>query len=378
MNSCSLPMGSSTLISTPMPSPRWIRNSERSARELARKLAIESQAEALACGKAVIVGNRAGIVEWTDEAWSRLTGFPLCETLDKPISHFLHRAGLEVELVDFVAQHFLEGRSCTLQSAFDTFDGRRIQVHLQVEPQRDAAGDIDRFVAVASEISQCDALAGEASSGAASRPPEVAPLSTGSRAARQGSIPTSAPPSKMLREAVPLESVVLGVLDRLTQSERGSAFFELIGAPEKIRVEVEEPLLDEVIRVLVCSAFANARERSGYVSVLTGLLDGQRFHRSKVHPISIVPEVADARPYPYLEIHDTGPHLDRPALDRIRRRCPAKDSRERALAQASELVGRMNARIHLDSTPGCGTQVLIAFTNDRPSEFARRAARIPA
>ena len=75
---------------------------------------------------AVVLGNLAGVVEWADDAWTRLTGFPLDQTIQKPITHFLERAGIEVELVDFVGQHFLEGRPCTLEFPFETFDGRSI------------------------------------------------------------------------------------------------------------------------------------------------------------------------------------------------------------------------------------------------------------
>ena len=92
---------------------------------------------------AVLVGNRAGIVEWTNAAWSQTTGFPQHETIQKPISHFLDVSGIELELVDFVGRHFIEGRRCTIEFPFETFDDREIQVHLEVESIRNEAGEID-------------------------------------------------------------------------------------------------------------------------------------------------------------------------------------------------------------------------------------------
>ena len=76
-----------------------MNDSKSAIRAIAEALAQEIRPEALALGDAVVVGNRAGVVEWTSDAWSRLTGFPLSETLDKPITHFLTCAGLELELV---------------------------------------------------------------------------------------------------------------------------------------------------------------------------------------------------------------------------------------------------------------------------------------
>src|SRR5262245_24686679 len=79
------------------------------------------------------VGNLAGVVEWANEDFERLTGIPLRDTLDKPVTRFLDRAGVDLEVVDFVAQHFFEGRSCRIEFPFDRPDGGRIDVLLEVE-----------------------------------------------------------------------------------------------------------------------------------------------------------------------------------------------------------------------------------------------------
>ena len=98
---------------------------------------------------AMIIGDRTGLVEWANAAWSQITGIPPGETLQKPISHFLDVAEIDLELVDFVGQHFLEGRTCMIAFPFETFDQRQIQVHLEVRPIRKAAGELDGFLAVA-------------------------------------------------------------------------------------------------------------------------------------------------------------------------------------------------------------------------------------
>jgi PAS domain S-box-containing protein len=98
---------------------------------------------------AMIIGDQTGIVEWANAAWSQITGIPPCETLQKPITHFLEVAEINLELVDFVAQHFLAGRTCMVEFPFETFDQHEIQVHLEVRPIRRAAGELDGFLAVA-------------------------------------------------------------------------------------------------------------------------------------------------------------------------------------------------------------------------------------
>lgn len=105
---------------------------------------------------AVIIGDRTGIVAWANAAWSQITGIPLSETVHKPITHFLEVAEIELELVDFVGQHFLEGRSCIIEFPFKTFDQREIQVHLEVQPIRNAPGELDGFVAVARVLIEDD------------------------------------------------------------------------------------------------------------------------------------------------------------------------------------------------------------------------------
>ncbi len=105
-------------------------------------------------GNAVIIGDRAGIVEWANAAWSQITGIPLSETVHKPIGHFLEVANIEFELVDFVGQHFLEGRSCVIEFPFETNDGQEIQIHLEVQPIRKAPGELDGFMAVARVFSR--------------------------------------------------------------------------------------------------------------------------------------------------------------------------------------------------------------------------------
>jgi PAS domain S-box-containing protein len=105
---------------------------------------------------AVIIGDRIGIVSWANAAWSQMTGIPLTETVDKPITGFLEVADIELELVDFVGQHFLAGRTCMVEFPFKTFDQREIQIHLEVRPIRRSPGELDGFLAIAQVVAERD------------------------------------------------------------------------------------------------------------------------------------------------------------------------------------------------------------------------------
>jgi PAS domain S-box-containing protein len=105
---------------------------------------------------AVIIGDRTGIVSWANAAWSQMTGIPLTETVDKPITGFLEVADIELELVDFVGQHFLAGRTCMVEFPFKTFDQREIHIHLEVRPIRRSPGELDGFLAIAQAVAERD------------------------------------------------------------------------------------------------------------------------------------------------------------------------------------------------------------------------------
>ncbi len=288
-------------------------------------------------GIARVAGNRAGVVEWANDAFSRLTGIPLAETLDKPVTRFLERAGIELEVVDFVAQHFFEGRPCRLEFPYERPDGRRIEVLLEVEPLRDATGEIDRFAATAR------ALAPARRAGA----PPARDRSPESRA-----IPVL-PESRL--DAAIHRVVRAATADGPPREPGGPGWLlDLDLAAEPLAVRATEADLDGLIADLLEAARA-AVIRTGHawgtITLATGRTNpGRRFH-SKVHAIPAYPPAlaaAGPRGPVYLEIHDTGEPL-------------AAGAREGALARALESARALGASVHLDATPGCGHQVLVLF-----------------
>ena len=313
----------------------------------AERIARAERAEALTRGDAVLVGTVAGVVEWTDGAWTRLTGFPLVETVQKPITHFLERAGLERELVEFVAHHFLEGRDCTVALPFDTFDGRHVQVTLEVEPWRDVHGEITRFVAVAREAEHIQTPSGKRDRD------EVQCDSDDRRSSLRNVTPREriAPLSQLVENAVAHARERLG-------SVRGLDVHLDSDGPV-----VTPSVAPEILAALVESATASLREQPDWLSIVGGALCAGRSHHSLVHPVANRAVIANAHPTRYVEIHDTGPNLGRETLARLRWRhdAPATTTRERALLGALRLADEAGIELLLDSTPGCGTQALLVL-----------------
>jgi hypothetical protein len=355
----------------------------------AAEIALRTRPRAIAQGDAVLVGDRSGLVEWAGDAWTNLTGFPLTETLDKPISHFLARAELESEMIDLVAHHFLEGRTCRLALPFRSFDGRQLSVHLEVAPLRDASGEVERFVAVASELPSAHAARPEGAQVFESDPyaegakhAGPAPLSDGvysfetvlrSEAAPRDDAQTYerldlvASPTRTMRgsecslRAVTSDALMRakGILARVEHLEArlGDGTLRAAAEPERLG-----QALDHLIQAATCDATSNPL----FITALAGLLPAGRSHHSEVHAIPVRSLASRLRCSVYLELHDTQPHLTRAALERLRTGLPSRTAREEHLRRALALVRELGASLHLDSTPGCGNQSLLVLEEPEP------------
>jgi hypothetical protein len=241
-----------------------------------------------------VAGNRAGIVEWANDAFARLTGIPLAEIVDKPVTRFLERAGIEVEVVDFVAQHFFEGRPCRLELPFERPDGRRIEVLLEVEALRDAEGEIDRFEAKAWEqappirsrsVPSDRALPLSDPTASTTPAAAVAPLE---RAFPPGSGSTAA------TRAIPLGPALRRIAAAEIRDERKglrdaeSWLLDLDLAEEPLAIHAGEADLEALIVDLLEAARASLActgQAWGTITLSTGRTAARRGFRSKVHAI---------------------------------------------------------------------------------------------
>lgn len=346
-------------------------------------------AKASGAAEARIVGNLAGVVEWANDAFAQLSGFGLDETLDKPVGRLLERAGIDLEIVEFVAQHFFEGRVCRVAFPFERPDGRRIDVLLEVEALRDALGEIDRFSAIAREESAA---------------PGASEMASTDRNASRAETP-SAPDCAVDLDAAIRRAVEAALAGRTSEpnapdSELGlileldlAAGHEGIAVtrPDGIGVGIgvarrdacpaavePQPPASRAIESLATALFEAARlgveeagNAGGVITLSTARLDAHRRFVSKVHAIAACPAERCALGDVVLEVHDTGRTLPPSVLAALARgdfdgaRALETSARVDALAVACARALDLGARIHLDGTPGCGNQLLVLFAPAR-------------
>ncbi len=296
---------------------------------------------------AILVGNRAGIVSWANSAWTRITGFPLSETVSKPITDFLGKADLEIELVDFVGQNFLDGQFSSIEFPFKTFDDRSIWVHLDVQPIRNAAGKISEFVATATDISErrrLDSISQAAVSGfdRSEERRETRPIDCAQNETR-----------------ISLAAETEIVCNRIVRLAGSRIHFDIdldFGLPS---TQFDRLLLGEIIRLLMRAATLEADESWGFVTVMTGQTEAGRSHISEAHPVPVRDGRLAKGPFLFLEIHDTSPVFSSEGLDAIREGKQSDDPRVHGLSTAAAMARALGGSLLVDSTPGCGTQALL-------------------
>jgi len=323
----------------------------RPADSIARCLAEAAQTSE----RAIVVGNRAGVVEWANAAWTRITGFPLQETVAKPITHFLEAASIELELVDFVGQHFLEGRDSTIEFPFETFDGRAIWVHLEVQPIRNDQGELSDFVAVATDITERRQHEREDAS-------TLERHEAASQTEHREAIPCEAPELQrgdLSPTRLSLSARTRIVCERFARRAGSRTQLDIYLDPSLPPIHCDADLLERATGLLIRAALVEADESWSFVTVMTGRTQVGRSFVSAAHPIPARPRELAEGPFLSLEVHDTGPTLTPQDIDDIRSGRESDIYRCQSLTEASRIAARLGARLHLDSTPGCGTQALL-------------------
>lgn len=315
-----------------------------------------------------VTGNRAGVVEWANEAFERLTGIPLAETVNKPVTRLLERAGIELEVVEFVAEDFFAGRRCRVELPFERSDGRSIDVLLEVDGVRGEDGEIAGFVAIARE--RFDETSTDSETGLPPRsidlPRAPAPSISAAKSAPTSAATSAARPARSPSgEKVDLSAAVLRVVRRAARSLEGRAedlYIDFDLAPDLEPVNGASTSVERIVSSLLAAAraaIAEGENAGGTLTLSTGRATADRRFVSKVHAVMACPAERPHGSPLYLEVHDTGAPLSREALERLARGDCGTSGRERALARASEAARRIGATLHLDSTPGCGNQSLV-------------------
>ena len=104
--------------------------------------------------RAMVVGNRAGVIEWANAAWTRVTGYALDDSVGKPVHSFLEHVDLDAGLVDFVSGCFRQGKACEVEFPLSPPDHDTLWIKLRVEPLLDSRGEPSDFLAIATDLTE--------------------------------------------------------------------------------------------------------------------------------------------------------------------------------------------------------------------------------
>lgn len=372
---------------------------------IARKIA----ARASGADEAIVVGNRAGMIEWANAAWTKVTGYAVDDAIAKPIGWLLDTADIDPTVVDFVQRHFLSGRRCEVEFPVTTPDGRALWIHLDVEPFKDALGEISDFVAVATDIttrrvgeialenriaqaladSEGDGVEREVEAGTAARAdadiawltPRLAltrieqridesrrQLPRGERDPLLDELTRTIREAlaSSAREAGEREAVDIGRRTTWLCAERVRVIpttlrldLELATHLPDARVDIRafEILVGELLDV----AIESVGSEWGTISLTTGVAEPGLALASPVDPTVDRFPLSTERPHLFLELHDTAISMSREALRFVATRSgeSSRDVRALAYALASARAERLGGALRVHSVPGIGTRVLL-------------------
>jgi PAS domain S-box-containing protein len=119
----------------------------------------ESQAEArklsLVAAKTdnpVLIGSPDGRIEWANEAFCRVMEYSLEEVIGKNPAHFMIGPETSVRTVARNRTAMARGQGITTDVVNYSKSGRKYHLHVEIQPVRNATGEVENFIAVETDI----------------------------------------------------------------------------------------------------------------------------------------------------------------------------------------------------------------------------------
>ncbi len=273
---------------------------------------------------AIVVGNRAGIIEWANDAWTRVTGYALDDSISKPVSHFLERVDVGPDLVDFVASCFQQGKTCEVEFPLKTPEDKQLWIQLCVEPLLGESGEVSDFIATATDIS-------------GRKRAEVAPA----------------------LDEWDLSALAADVCDRHAALLGPMIDCELELAPDLPFVVADGALLADLADRLVSRAIESIASGWGTITIWTGVLG------EGLGPIFAGDLRSDlpAGHYAFLEVHDTGGASSSTTATAVAEPFLSSRHARHAItyATAELLVRAQGGELRIESCRATGTSVVLLF-----------------
>lgn len=114
----------------------------------ARKLAIVASRT----DNSVVVTDAAGLIEWVNDGFVRLTGWTLPEIIGKKPGPVLQGPETDQSTVRYMSEHLARGESFKAEIINYSKAGRKYWISTEIQPIRDDSGQITNFMAIQSDI----------------------------------------------------------------------------------------------------------------------------------------------------------------------------------------------------------------------------------
>jgi len=271
---------------------------------------------------AIVVGNRARVIEWANEAWSRVTGYALDESISKPVLTFLREVDVEPGVVEFVGSCFARGEVCEVEVPITTPDGRNLWIQLRVEPLRDASHEVTDFIAIATDVTE----------------------------------------RKRAQVNTIVDEIDLSVLAARMAREHEAALgprtdYDIYLAESLPLVLVDPSLIEDLVGRLICRGAESIGDGWGTLTIWTGIL-GVQF--GPVFEGDLFEGLSPGH-YAFLEVHDTGGEPDGNAAGEITQPFSSPHSSQHTIPfdTARLLVRNLGGGLRMQSSRSWGTSVVL-------------------
>ena len=101
---------------------------------------------------AVVITNPAGLVEWVNESFTRLTELSLAEVNGRPLVDLLASPDTDLHAASRVARGITRHESLTTDIMHYAKSGRRFYVHLELQPVKNDEGVVENFIVIETDI----------------------------------------------------------------------------------------------------------------------------------------------------------------------------------------------------------------------------------
>ncbi len=130
-------------------------NARKRADEALRVSQAETRKLSLVASKtdnAVIITDPLGLIEWSNQSYARLTGRRLAEVARRPLLEFLASPDADPTAVDRIQSALTAGLPISTEAIQLATEERRFHVHLDVQPVVGDEGQVENFIAIATDI----------------------------------------------------------------------------------------------------------------------------------------------------------------------------------------------------------------------------------